>query len=813
MKLHTHSSSIVLPCSEFVAQFSIGLRALIGLCTLVLLAGNAGCNSSTSVNLAGPLVINSFVATPTAITAGQSTTLAWSVTVAALNLTISDGSGSQAASGLTALTGNTVSVTPTATTTYTLTATDAHGNSTTATAQVTVVPLPSISSFKATPSIIANGSGQSTKLSWTVSGVAGGVTRIACGTPGCGFTNSNYGTPVATDPNTGMGSISVNPTATTQYTLYAINAAGVQDVLPGTFAYAYATVTVVPTPSILSFTATPAIIGPPSNGQNQCSTLNWIVSGATTSVTISDNVDSNVSAVNSTGSTQVCISKSTTYTLTATDLVNSFPATTSESAKVTVTQNPPPSIYSFNSSAPSIPAGGHVSLTPVFTPTDATASISQCTGTVADCSSSTGTFETIGTASSGVPFDTNALSVGSTFMLTVTNSAGNAKATKRVLAGDIAHVAGQVGLPGYMDGAALSARFDLPNGIAADSSGNLFVADTLNNVIRKVAPDGTVSTYAGNPGVPGSGLPGISGSRDGPASCAGGQKCGEFNSPQGVAVDDAGNVYVADYANYTIRMITPLNSANPLQVITIAGVPTQAGAQSLTPIPAQQALFGGPVALTFDSISGNLYVVDQQNQSIIAISAPGSPASTVSVLAGPGAPDQLGCKDGLGTAANFDYPSGIAVDRRNGNMYVADNSNNIIRKITPQGSVATFAGACDPSRYAASGAPGSADGTGPAASFNSPSGVAVDQVGNVYVTDSLNYTIRALTPTPDGSQGIVTTIVGQVDEQDKTLAGGPLPGLIVYPSQIDVDSTKGNLFFTTYTNPGAQEDAILSVPY
>ncbi len=192
------------------------------------------------------------------------------------------------------------------------------------------------------------------------------------------------------------------------------------------------------------------------------------------------------------------------------------------------------------------------------------------------------------------------------------------------------------GTSGYTDGTGTSAQFKNPYGVAVDGAGNVYVADRYNHRIRKITTSGVVSTLAGS----------SQGYTDGTGTSA------QFYNPTGVAVDGAGNVYVADLSNHRIRKITT--------------------------------------------------------------------SGVVSTLAG----STSGYADGTGTSAQFNNPSGVAVDGA-GNVYVADLSNHRIRKITALGVVSTLAG----STY------GYADGTGTSASFDKPYGVAVDGAGNVYVAD------------------------------------------------------------------------------
>ena len=246
------------------------------------------------------------------------------------------------------------------------------------------------------------------------------------------------------------------------------------------------------------------------------------------------------------------------------------------------------------------------------------------------------------------------------------------------------------------------ACFNKPVGLAVDKGGNIYVADKLNHSIRKVTPDGVVDTIAG------SGKPDFA---DGEGGAA------RFNLPHGVAVDESGNIYVADFGNNRIRKITA--SGN---VTTLAG----SGKPEFADGQGKEASFNGPNSVAIDG-SGNVYVADRGNNRIRKI----SPNGTVATLAGSGKPEFA---DGLGKEASFNQPSGIAVDGI-GNVYVADSYNHRIRKIGPSGYITTLVG---------SGNPGSEDGYGSAASFNSPYAIAVDAGGAVYVADQLNHKIRKI---------------------------------------------------------------------
>ena len=277
--------------------------------------------------------------------------------------------------------------------------------------------------------------------------------------------------------------------------------------------------------------------------------------------------------------------------------------------------------------------------------------------------------------------------------------------------------AGLPGVYGYANGIGSGAEFDLPSGITIDGSGNLYVGDSGNNVIRKISPTGMVTALAGNPSA--------SGTADGPGGVA------QFNNPRGVAVAGNGYVYVADAGNNTIRKISPTG-----MVTTLAGTPGLAGTANGIGSAAQ---FDIPRFVAVDG-SNNVYVADYGNNTIRKI----SPTGSVSTLAG--TPGVSGTDDGPAAAALFNAPSGLAVDK-NGNIFVADLGNYTIREISAPGLVKTVAGS--------PGYAGSADGTGGNALFSAPDGLALDGNGNLYVADNTYSTIRMVAPDAE-----VTTIGG-----------------------------------------------------
>jgi sugar lactone lactonase YvrE len=283
-----------------------------------------------------------------------------------------------------------------------------------------------------------------------------------------------------------------------------------------------------------------------------------------------------------------------------------------------------------------------------------------------------------------------------------------------------------------------------------DADGNIYVADMGTNTIRKITPEDVVTTLAGTAGT--------SGHSDGTGSAA------SFDLPQGITVDTGGNLFVTDYFNDTIREITPEGV-----VTTLAGT---AGTSGSTDSTGTAARFNSPMGIAVDA-GDNVYVADMNNNTIRKITSEG----VVTTLAGTAG--KQGHSDGTGAAASFVDPEGIAVDT-SGNVYVADTFNDTIRKITPGGVVTTLAGTA--------GTTGSADGAGTAASFYEPEGIAVDASGNIYVADNGNSLIRKITPA-----GVVTTIIGAPG--NATASTGLLPASIYAPQYVAVDST-GNLYIT-----------------
>jgi sugar lactone lactonase YvrE len=291
--------------------------------------------------------------------------------------------------------------------------------------------------------------------------------------------------------------------------------------------------------------------------------------------------------------------------------------------------------------------------------------------------------------------------------LTPNNSGGS------VISGRIVSTFAGSGSVGSADGNGTTASFNLPTVVTLDSFENIFVVDRMNNKIRKITPDGTVSTFAGS---------GANGSADGDASTA------SFHYPDGAVFDSQNNLFVSDQSNHKIRKITPDGT-----VSTFAGT----GVIGSTDGAGNIASFYYPAGMSVDA-NDNIYVADYGNNKIRKITQDG----TVATFAGTGI---AGSADGTVLTAQFNGATGLGIDSY-GNVFVADYYNNKIRKIDTNGDVTTVAG---------SGTIGSADGFGANATFYYPAIVAVDSNNNLFITDEENHKIRKI-----DTAGEVTTYAG-----------------------------------------------------
>ena len=280
-----------------------------------------------------------------------------------------------------------------------------------------------------------------------------------------------------------------------------------------------------------------------------------------------------------------------------------------------------------------------------------------------------------------------------------------------------------------------------PRSIAVDLAGNLYVGDVEAGTVSKITPAGAVSTLgAGGPAI---------------------------HDPIGLAVDAAGAVYAADADANTVFKIAP------------GGVAAAYGKPAVGP---SEGAFSTPTGVVLDA-AGNAYITDNGGNSIRKIAANGA----ISVFAGKSG--ESGSKDGAGDAARFTTPRGIAIDGK-GNLYVADEGNSNIRKISPAGIVSTLAGTAAQS--------GSADGTGAAARFGAPRALTADAAGNVFVADTDNHTIRKITPA-----GVVTTIAGKPGDSGK--ADGPgAAARFSEPRSIAVDAA-GTLYVADSGNSAVRQ--------
>ncbi len=450
-----------------------------------------------------------------------------------LRSTFSNGSGVITPGNISITSGAVATATPAATTTYTLTVTNSAGATTTKTCLVTVVPLPVITSLTATPTSLSPG-GIAT-ISWTVSDQSAscfldlGQRQIGGGANG----DSHY---------------PVSPTVTTTYTLLVENA-GMTPVSKNI------TITVIPNtaPTITQFTATPAIVAPGGS-----SSLTATFTNGTGIITPGNlTVTSGLPVV-------VTPSITTTYTLTVSSPGN--PSATSQTAAVNIGP-----------------------------------------GTIAIIAGQPGNPGTTNGHGTSALFNyPTSVAVDGSDNVYIADTSNNL--IRMILpSGVVTTIAGIPGVSGSADSTINSSgTFNGPLGVASDTMGNVYVADTNNNTIRKITPNGTLTTLAGKAG--------LYGSSDGTGAAA------TFWSPSGIAVDRSGNVYVADTKNNTIRKITPA-----AVVTTLAGIPNSSG---MTNGNGTLATFSGPTGVACDT-SGNVYVADYWNNAVRKI----TPNGTVSTLA------------------------------------------------------------------------------------------------------------------------------------------------------------------------------------
>jgi uncharacterized protein (TIGR03437 family) len=304
------------------------------------------------------------------------------------------------------------------------------------------------------------------------------------------------------------------------------------------------------------------------------------------------------------------------------------------------------------------------------------------------------------------------------------------------------------------------AHLNEPNGVAVDGAGNVYIADTLNNRIRRVGPGGAISTVAG------SGVLGFSGD-GGPATAA------LLAWPEGpLALDAAGSLYFTDRGNHRVRRVSRDGT-----ISTVAG---SGSGFSGDGGPAAAARLNWPLGVALDA-GGNLYIADQNNYRIRRVDARG----VITTVAGNGVAG-FGGDGGPATAAALNYPNGISLDAA-GNLYIADSDNDRVRKVDAAGTITTVAG---------SGRAGFSGDGGPAtvAALNNPSGVAVDAWGNLYVADHGNDRVRRVTP-----NGTISTVAGGGTRGFSGDGGPATQASLWWPWGVAVDAA-GNLFIADSGN-------------
>lgn len=430
---------------------------------------------------------------------------------------------------------------------------------------------------------------------------------------------------------------------------------------------------------------------------------------------------------------------------------------------------------------------------------------------------------------------------------------GNQTIRKITPAGVVTTLAGLAGNPGSTDGNGSAARFNNPEGIAVDADGNVYVSEFGNHTVRKITPAGDVSTFAGPLGVV-FGTPAPTGNVDATGNDA------RFGTPQGLAVDGAGNVFVADQTNRTIRKITSAGVVSTIAgqagsqgnadggvggaltaarfvspfgltvntaarasgtaatalyisdggmvrkldlsagtVTTIAGSTSSSGNSGNVDATGTAARFGAAFGVALDATDENLYVADQTNHTVRTVLL-----STTGVTTLAGSAPTVGSANGAGADARFNFPQSVAPDGL-GNVYVADASNHVIRKIDSAGNVTTFAGT-----VGTTGSPASSDGPAAGAKFNNPAGVATDSANNVYVADMGNNAIRKLTiaggnvtvSTLAGSTAGSSGASGYVDDSGTTARFSAPTGLAVDSSGNVYVADRGNQVIRKITSAG-----------
>ncbi|HEY3348104.1 MAG TPA: Ig-like domain-containing protein [Nitrospirota bacterium] len=326
--------------------------------------------------------------------------------------------------------------------------------------------------------------------------------------------------------------------------------------------------------------------------------------------------------------------------------------------------------------------------------------------------------------------------------------------------GDIHNFAG-TGTPGYTGdgGPAASAGFSQPDGICADAAGEVFISDTMNQIIRKVDASGMVSKVAGT------GTAGFAGDGGNALQAA-------VSSPAGLCADKSGNLYFADSKNNRVRKITPEGVISTIAGNGTAGYSGNGG-------QAASAALNHPMAIAVDA-SGNIYIADTLNNCIRKVDAQG----TIKTVAGTAAAGFAG-DGGPAVSAMVNHPSGVALDL-SGNLFIADSNNNRIRVVSTAGVITTFAG---------NAAKGFAGDGGPAvsASLTQPSGIALDSTGRLLIADTLNQRVRAV------ASGTMTTVAGTGVPGSSGDDGKASAAMLNGPLAVTADKS-GNIYIADSSN-------------
>ena len=322
------------------------------------------------------------------------------------------------------------------------------------------------------------------------------------------------------------------------------------------------------------------------------------------------------------------------------------------------------------------------------------------------------------------------------------------------------------------NGPATSATFRQPQGVALDGTGSLYVADLINQVVRRISWSGTITTVAGT------GVAGYSGD-NGPATSA------KLNSPVAVAVDGAGDLFIADFANNRVREV---NASSGIISTVAGGGAGTAGTDGLGDGgPATQAVLNGPSDLAVDA-AGNLYIADSYSNLIREVSAS---SGIITVVAGGGAassgPDGWG-DGGQANAAILANPTGVALDV-SGNIYVADNGHDAIRRVNASTGMITV--------VAGTGIAGYLGDNGPAVSarLKRPWTVRIDAAGDLFIADFGNSVVREVS----AATGVITTLAGTGSSGYTGDNGPPNAAQLQNPTGLATSAT-GNIYIADYAN-------------